>query len=154
MNQRRGVGSGAAGFAVLVAMLIGWWLFSGNGPGGPPGSASRMVEPSSAPLSPTATTTRLETVPRGLTLVSWSQDGTTLHLTYRRGADGCFGSLATPRVDESDVAVTITLLREGEADECPFTTTGEVDVDLDGPVGDRSVLDGSYTDRRVRVRPE
>ena len=150
------MGSGAAGFAVLLAMLIGWWLFSGNGPGGPPGSASRMVSPSSAPLSPSATSAALQTVPRGLTLVSWSQDGTTLHLTYRRGADDCFGSLATPRVDESDVAVTITLLHEPPdgASGCPFTTTGEVDVDLDGPVGDRSVLDGSYTDRRVRVRPE
>jgi hypothetical protein len=138
-------------------MLIGWWLFSGNGPAGPPGSASRMVEPSSAPLSPTSTPTELETVPQGLTLVSWSQEGTTLHLTYRRGVDDCFGSLATPRVDESDVSVTITLLHEppeGAASDCPFTTTGQVDVDLDGPVGDRSVLDGSYTDRRVRVAPE
>ena len=151
------MGSGAAGFGVLLAMLLGWWLFSGNGPGGPPGSASRMVEPSSAPLSPTASATVLETVPRGLTLVSWSQDGTTLRLTYRRGEDGCFGSLATPRVDESNVAVTITLLHEppdGAPDRCPFTTTDEVAVDLDGAVGDRSVLDGSYTDRRVRVRPE
>ncbi len=150
------MGSGAAGFAVLIAMLVGWWLFSGNGPGGPPGSASRMESPGTAPLSPTSSATVLRTVPLGLNLVSWSQDGTTLHLTYRRGDDSCFGSLATPRVDESEVAVTITLLHEPPegAGRCPFTTTDEVDVDLDGPVGDRSVLDGSYTDRRVRVRPE
>jgi len=151
------VGSGAAGFAVLVAMLLGWWLFSGNGPGGPPGSASRMTEPGSATASPTVSSAPLQTVPLGLTLVSWSQDGTTLRLTYRRGDDTCFGSLATPRVDESDVAVTITLSHEpppGAGTDCPFTTTGEVDVDLDGPVGDRSVLDGSYVERRVRVAPE
>ena len=151
------MGSGAAAFGVLVAMLLGWWLFSGNGPGGPPGSDSQMSRPSSAPLSPTATSAALRTVPLGLPLVSWRQDAGVLHLTYRRGDDSCFGALGTPRVQETDVAVTITLLREPPADapgRCPFTTTGELDVDLDGPVGDRSVLDGSYTDRRVRVRPE
>ncbi len=149
------MGSGLAGFGVLVAMMLVWWLFSGNGPSGPPGSASQMTQPSTAPVSPGATPTALQTVPLGLPLVRWSQQGTTLRLTYRRGADDCFGALDTPRVTESDVAVTITLLRdpaEGAA-RCPFTTTDTVSVDLDGPVGDRSVLDGSYTDRRVRVRP-
>jgi hypothetical protein len=151
------VGSGAAGFGVLVAMLLGWWLFSGNGPGGPPGSASRMTEPGSATIPPTVTSAPLRTVPLGLPLVSWDGEDTQLSLTYRRGGDGCFGALATPRVTESDVAVTITLLREppsGAPARCPFTTTGTVSVDLDTPVGDRSVLDASYVDRRVRVRPE
>jgi hypothetical protein len=147
------VGSGLAGFAVLLAMLIGWWLFSGNGPGGPPGSASRMTQPGSAtvPIS-SGPTTPPRTVPDGLPLVSWAEEGTTLRLTYRRG-DDCFRGLRTPRVRETDVAVEIVLLRAPVDGTCPLTTTGTVLVDLDGPVGDRSVLDGSYVDRRVRVRP-
>ena len=136
-------------------MLLGWWVASGNGFGGPPGSSSRMTQPGTAtvpasdvPVAPP------RTVPLGLPLVSWRQEGTALSLTYRRGDDDCFGRLDTPRVSESNVAVTITLRREGGASRCALTTTGSVVVDLDGPVGDRSVLDGSYADRRVRVRPE
>ncbi len=151
------MGSGAAGFAVLVVMLLGWWLASGNGPGGPPGSASRMTRPETATVPTTdVPTSTPRTIPLGLPLVSWSQTGRTLRLTYRRGDADCFGRLATPQVRESDVAVTITLLRErpaGGPARCPLTTTGTVLVDLDGPVGDRSVLDGSYVDRRVRVEP-
>ena len=159
MDQKRGVGSGLAGFGVLVAMLLAWWIFSGNGFGGPPGSASRMTQPGTAPLTPTASSEPLRTVPFGLPIVSWtSADDTdgSLRLTYRRGDDSCFGQLATPRVTESDVSVAITLLREGPgaARSCPLTTTGTVVVDLDAPVGDRSVLDASYTDRRVRVAPQ
>jgi len=139
-------------------MLLGWWIASGNGFGGPPGSASRLTQPGAAtspaidvPVAPP------RTVPLGLPLVSWRQAGRTLRLTYRRGADDCFGRLATPRVQESDVAVEITLLREppaGAPARCTLTPTGSVVVDLDGPVGDRSVLDASYVARRVRVRPE
>jgi hypothetical protein len=156
VSERRGVGTGAAAFAVLVAMLLGWWLFSGNGPGGPPGSASRMTEPGTAPVSPGGSSVPLRTVPLGLPLVSWAEEDSTLELTYRRGADDCFGELVTPRVQESEVAVTITLVREppsGGPTRCPLTTTDTLVVDLDGPVGDRSVLDGSYVERRVRVAP-
>ena len=155
MSERR-IGSGAAGFAVLLAMLLTWWVASGNGFGGPPGSASRLSEPETARVSPGVAAPAPRTVPLGLPLVSWSQQDTALELTYRRGADDCFGALATPRVTETDVSVTITLLREPPDDapaRCPLTRTGTVTVDLDGPVGDRSVLDASYTDRRVRVRP-
>ena len=152
------MGSGAAAFAVLVLMLLGWWLASGNGPGGPPGSASRLSRPGSATVPVTqGPAVPPRTVPLGLPLVGWRESGRTLELTYRRGDDRCFGRLATPRVRESDVAVTITLFREppaGSSARCPLTTTGTVLVDLDGAVGDRSVLDGSYVDRRVRVRPD
>jgi hypothetical protein len=149
------VGSGLAGFAILVAMLLAWWLASGNGPGGPPGSASRLNQPGAATApATTAPSAPPRTVPRGLPLVTWEQEGTTLRLTYRRGDDDCFGGLDTPRVRETDVAVEITLLRRsGAPASCPFTTTDTALVDLDGPVGDRSVLDGAYVDRRVRVRP-
>lgn len=152
------MGSGAPVFAILVAVLLGWWIASGNGFSGPPGSASRMSEPSTATVPATQDPVAPPpTVPLGLPIVAWSQDGRALSLTYRRGADDCFGRLATPRVRESDVAVEITLLREppaGAPARCRLTTTGSVVVDLDGAVGDRSVLDGAYVDRRVRVRPE
>ena len=149
------MGSGLAGFGLLLAMLLAWWLFSGNGPGGPPGSASRMTSPGTATVPATvASSAPPRVVADGLPLVSWAQEGTALRLTYRRGEDDCFPGLQTPRVRETDVAVEIVLLREASGPACPLTTTGTVLVDLDGPVGDRSVLDGSYVDRRVRVRPE
>lgn len=155
------MGSGAAAFAVLVAVLLGWWLFSGNGPQGPPGSASRMSTPDDAAAATDAPTPVLRTVPGGVRLVEFREVSGGLELTYADAEAATCGPLGTPRVQESDVAVTVLLLRETPADapascsSAPAASTGTatVFVDLDGPVGDRSILDASYADRRVRVPP-
>lgn len=160
MSSRRRVTSGGAAFAAVLAAVLVWWLFSGNGPQGPDGNAQRLAvaedpvpgsggEPlPDGPADPDAVRIdRLELL----------DEGRRLQLTYLAGPARCAGPLETPRVVESDVAVTVTLTLERPAEPQEGCDDAEqprsVRVDLDAPLGDRSVLDG-YHRYPVRVTPD
>ena len=44
-SGRRSVTSGAGAFALVLLAVLGWWLFSGNGPQGPSGNDARYAVP-------------------------------------------------------------------------------------------------------------
>jgi hypothetical protein len=144
---------------VLVAVVV-WWLFSGNGPNAPQGNGVRLAVPT-ASATPVASGVPVEPTPvneRAVRIDSFvlepGADGDRLALNYMIGVPECYGTLERPVVIESDVSVVVTLTRElpaSPAEACIEVALQQtVRVALAGPLGDRSVLDGSVT-RRVRV---
>lgn len=130
-----------------------WWLLSGNGPHGPAGSESQYAAPDGqvTPGTPTSAPTPTPTTPGAVRIDGYFvRDPLRVALSYRLGRD-C--SLATPRVLETEAAVTITLVRS-PADDPAHCGGGAgrhtVLVLLDSPLDGRAILDGS-TAPQVRV---
>lgn len=145
--------SGVLAMLAVIGVVLIWWLFSGNGPQGPSGNDPGLLAPdvdASGDTSPSA-------VPlagaNALRLTSYVEQAEGLQLRLTVPAGEC-PELLTPRVIESDVAVTVTVLH-AENDGCqvagrdlPATLT----VALDSPLADRAVLDGALV-QRTRVEP-
>jgi hypothetical protein len=152
-NTRRSVTSGAGAFALVLLAVLGWWLFSGNGPQGPSGNDARYAVPD---VDATATTGGTSAPPRSpapgaIELDSYVvRDELRLALNYR-SASSCADALDTPRVIETGTTVTITLSADatGCQDQVGRHT---VVVLLDSPLDGRAVLDGSRSPQ-VRVEP-
>jgi hypothetical protein len=134
---------------VIVVVLI-WWLLSGKGPKNPQGNGGRLAVPESevtgeVPSDPPALSNE-----NGVRIDGFvREDGTRIALNYTTGAPECDGTLTTPEVLETSAAVTVTLtLRPPEQSSdnpCPdLAMVGTVRVELGSPLGDRSVLDGSF----------
>ncbi len=147
---RGGGPSGLGAIAVVFAAVLIWWWFGGNGPMTPTMNSERLAVPDvDASASGTTSPARAQarepgTVPiRSYELRAPNR----LAVTYTTGTPQCVGSLDTPEVVENDASVTITLhLDLGQRPEgaCrQISRVERVPVDLDVPLGDRSVLDGS-----------
>lgn len=141
---------------MLVAVAV-WWLSSGNGPQGPAGSASRyttpddLVTPSAATGGPSPSPTPGPSARDRVRIESYVvRDPLHVALNYRSAA-GCV--LDTPRVLETDAAVTVTLVAspEGRQRACRRGVTGHtLLLRLDSPLDGRAILDGA-TAPQVRV---
>jgi hypothetical protein len=75
-------------------------------------------------------------------------DETRLALVYTNGVPECYGTAGTPRVEETDRAVVVTIPRTpptGDKDTAciDIALIEKVDITLDAPLGDREVRDGS-----------
>lgn len=148
--------SGLAALGVVLAAVLGWWVFSGNGPQGPSGNDARYAVPdvdATAAASGVPSSTP-EPAPGTVPIESYvARDELRITVNYL-SAPGCTGALGTPQVIESDVAVTITLPVDGE-DGTPCADPSEqrtLAVLLDSPLDGRAVLDGSRSPQ-VRVEP-
>lgn len=147
---RASVTSGAAAILIVLAAVFVWWLLSGNGPQGPGGNDPRLAVPDvTASAAPGATPSGPVLLPGGVRIESYVLlDELRLSLNYRL-ADDCVGELGSPRVLETEAAVTLTLtVSQGECAGAAQPHT--LAVLLDSPLRDRSVLDGS-TSPQVRV---
>lgn len=140
--------------ALVLGAVVVWWLFSGNGPQGPPGSASRYAAPEHlvTPATPTGDLSPTPTTPNGVRIDSYVvRDPVHVVLNYR-STGGC--RLGTPRVLETDAAVTITLVgspHDGRG-ACPQGfERHSVPLRLDSPLDGRAILDGS-TAPQVQVQ--
>ena len=142
-------------------MCLGWWLFSGNGPGGPPGNAQRYAVPDAEATGPAGTaaapTTPPARVPGTVPIDAYALvERDLVEIDYRSRPVRCVGRLDTPAVVETDAAVTVTLTHVRPSTPAPRRCRGLVPqehyvrVDLDAPLEGRSLLDGSGT-QPVRV---
>ena len=178
MGRRSGaVSSGLAAFAVVLVTVLAWWLFSGNGPGGPPGNADRMgvadeatapgdegtgggSAPSRGPGEQPPSGGSDESDPSPRSGRSVRIDGYVLEapdrlaLNYTTGLPACSGTLDTPTVVEDAGGVTITLTKVPPARPgvvcAELAVRKTVRVALESPLEGRGVLDGSMSPR-VRV---
>ncbi len=151
-SSRRSVTSGAGAFGLVLLAVLGWWLFSGNGPQGPSGNDARYAVPDvDVDGSGAPTATPRSPAPGAIAIESYVlRDDLRLSVGYRT-TPRCQAALDTPRVIESDVTVTITLT--ADAAGCG-SGSGRYDVTvlLDSPLDGRAVLDGSRSPQ-VRVEP-
>ncbi len=157
-ERRRGPGGGVVAIVVLVVMCLGWWLFSGNGPGGPDGNSQRLAVPDIEATGPSLPTSSPTIQPGAVRI-----DGYVLErddrvaLNYATGPVRCVGALDTPQVIETDAAVTVTLRLvppESPIGDCrDATELHAVRITLDAPLEGRSLLDGSRS-QPVRVRED
>lgn len=149
--------SGALAIVVVIVAVLGWWVFSGNGPQGPSGNDVRYAVPDvDATPSGTATPASApEALPGTVRIDSYVvRDELRLTLNLRVDPE-CADALETPQVIESDAAVTITLSTDtgGSAAPCGNPTARRtLGVLLDSPLAGRAVLDGSRSPQ-VRVAP-
>ena len=153
-SGRGAVTSGAGAFGLVMLAVLGWWVFSGNGPQGPSGNDARYAVPEVEATAGTGTTPPPPTPPGSVLLDSYvPDDELRLLLNYRVPA-ACTDALDTPRVVESEVAVTITLTADPDGDDgCTGPSVRRtLPVLLDSALDGRAVLDGS-TSPRVRVEP-
>ncbi len=153
---RRGVTSGALAMALVLAAVAAWWLFSGNGPQGPPGNDSRYAVPDDEVIpSAVASSRPTPAVPGAVGIDSYVvRDALRVALNYRIGAD-CDEDLDATRVLETEAAVSITLtVSPGtKPARCgPPVERHTTLVRLDSPLEGRAILDGS-TAPQVRVEP-
>lgn len=155
-TSRPRVSGGLLAVPVVLGVVLIWWLFSGNGPQGPEGNDPRLLIPegsaTGAPLDPAVSGPLPVAVSNGLRIDGFTEEsgGGALALNYTVPVDGCTGTLRAPRVVESEAAVTVTLTHEGDGGTCQEPGPHTARVQLTGPVGDRSVVDGALT-RRVVV---
>lgn len=142
--------------AAVIAFVLMWWLFSGNGPQGPEGNDPVLLAPDvDASGDPDAASSPVPVaLENGLRLRAYAeQPGDRIELGLMIPAGTC-PDLLTPRVVESEVAVTVTLTHSTDPDCTPLAAPEQetVSVLLEGPLGDRSVLDGALA-QQVRVEP-
>ena len=141
--------------AVVVVVLV-WWLLSGNGPRNPQGNGGRLAVPDSDVTGEVPSDPPELSNENGVRIDGFVREGgTRVALNYTTGVPECYGTLTTPEVLETSAAVTVTLtLRPPEQppdEPCPeLAMLGTVRVELGSPLGDRSVLDGSFA-QPVRV---
>ena len=150
------VTSGAAAMALVLVSVFGWWLFSGNGPQGPGGNDPRYAVPDvevTATEPAAAPTPTQPARPGAISIDSYVvEDDLRIAVNYRVDS-GCSGALKTPRIIESDVAVTITLSADVTGSPCGAPAERHtLAVLLDSPLAGRAVLDGSRSPQ-VRVGP-
>jgi hypothetical protein len=142
--------------AVVVVVLV-WWLLSGNGPRNPQGNGGRLAVPDSEVTGDASADPPALSNENGVRIDGFVREGgSRIALNYTTGAPECSGTLDTPEVLETSAAVTVTLTlrppEEPSDDPCPDPAVLDtVRVDLGSPLGDRSVLDGSFA-QPVRVR--
>jgi hypothetical protein len=141
---------------VVVVIVFGWWIGSGNGFSGPPGNDARYAVPDADATGPASSSEPVPTSENGVRIDGFVKESDTLlALRYTTGVPECYGTLDTPRVLETDGAVTVTLMvvpPERRPDRCPdIAKVGTVRIDLDAALGDRSLLDGSLA-QPARVR--
>lgn len=146
--RRGGVGSGVAAIVVVLVMVVGWWIGSGNGFSGPDGNDARYAVPDADATGRATTTSPSPATENGVRIDGFVKESDTLlALTYTSGLPECYGALDTPQVLETDGAVTVTLTLvppDEPPAACPdIARISTVRVDLDSPLGDRSLLDGS-----------
>ena len=157
--RRNGVGSGVIAILVVIAIVFGWWIGSGNGFSGPAGNDTRYAVPDVDATGPAGTTEPVPASENGVRIDSFVKESATLlALEYTTGVPECYGTLDTPQVLETDGAVTVTLTLvppESPAERCPdLAQVSTVRIDLDSALGDRSLLDGSLAQpARVREAP-
>lgn len=159
-RRRPGVGSGAAALVAVLATVIGLWLFSGNGPQGPPGNDPQLLIPEdevAAPADGAASGAEPQlvsttSVPLDSVVV---EEPTRLALNFRTGPTRCVGPVDTAQVVETDAAVTISLrtvppqrARAGCAKEDQPEVRRTLRIGLDTSVTGRAVLDGAWTQQR------
>lgn len=152
-NGRRTVTSGAGAFALVLLAVLGWWLFSGNGPQGPSGNDARYAVPDveANAANGGASPSPRPPVPGAIEIDSYVvRDQLRLGLNYR-STPSCADALDTPRVIETGTTVTITLSTDASGCQDPVERRTVV-VLLDSPLDGRAVLDGSRSPQ-VRVEP-
>ncbi|QIK66041.1 hypothetical protein G7072_06540 [Nocardioides sp. HDW12B] len=154
--RRKGRPTGLLAMAAVIAFVLLWWLFSGNGPQGPDGNDPVLAVPdvdasadagSSEGPVPVA-------LSNGLRLTSYVvTDGDRLDLDVAVPRGTC-ADLLSPRLVESEVSVTVTVTHSTEPDCSPTARdlTDTVSVRLDSPLDGRAVLDGALA-QQVRVEP-
>lgn len=147
---------------MVFLAVLGWWLFSGNGPQGPAGNDPRYLIPESEATAPTAAGAAAEgssagpvsslLVPIDSVVVESDQR---VALNYTIGPASCVGVVQTPRVLETDAAVTVTLARVPPirtSERCEDTplpeVRGTIRVTLDTTLEGRALLDGAYAAQR------
>jgi len=156
--RRRGPGGGVVAIVVLVAMCLLWWLFSGNGPGGPDGNSQRLAVPDTEVTGPSLPTSSPTIAPDHVRIDGYvPEPGDRVALNYSSGPPRCVGTLDTPQVLETDAAVTVTLMLvppDSPVGDCrDVTELHTVRIALDAPLEGRSLLDGSRP-QPVRVRED
>lgn len=151
-TRRRSTGILAIVAAVLAVLI--WWTASGNGPQVFQGNAERMGG-ASGPATPAAgsdpTGGPTPSSPDAVPVDSYVLDGERrLILNYTLSADRCTGGLDGPTVLESEATVVVSLRWQGDPGGATGTCPDAVQrrsltVDLDSPLGERGLLDGSYS---------
>jgi hypothetical protein len=156
----------AAAVAVLAVVAVVWQQRPGGDTGA--GSAPPAAGGSAVPGSPGSEGTEgpdgdLTPVPgpdqtpaAGTQAVDsyFAYDATRLALNYTTGVPECYGTVGEPVVEETAEAVTVTLPKTPPKDArdvvcIDIALTKSVDIELDTPLGDREVRDGSRGDTRV-----
>lgn len=84
--------------------------------------------------------------------------GTRLGVIYTNGVPECYGTAGVPLVEETPEAVTVTIPRtmatvDKDVACIDIAVVDYVEVALDSPVGDRSVLDGSRGGAKLSAEP-
>lgn len=84
--------------------------------------------------------------------------GTRLGVIYTNGVPECYGTAGVPLVEETPEAVTVTIPRtmatvDKDVACIDIAVVDYVEVTLDSPVGDRSVLDGSRGGAKLSAEP-
>ena len=157
MTRRSTAPTGIAAISAVVMVVLIWWLLSGNGPQGPAGNDSRLAVPDTEVTGDVSSDPPALSNENGVRIDGFVREGgSRIALNYTTGVPECYGTLDTPEVLETSAAVTVTLTlrppEEPSDDPCPdLAMLGTVRVDLGSPLGDRSVLDGSFA-QPVRVR--
>ncbi len=155
-RRRSSAPAGVAAIAVVIVMVLLWWLFSGNGPQGPAGNDSRFAVPD-VDATGDAGEPPAQSNTNGVRIDGFVRErGSRVALNYTTGVPECYGTIDTPEVVETSAAVTVTLTlrppEEPSEEPCPdLAMLRTVRVALGSALGDRSVLDGSFSPP-VRVR--
>lgn len=149
-RARRSSGLGALVMVLLAVFL--WWWFGGNGPMTPTTNSERLAPSDSATVGSASDTSPYrpqQPLPDTVQADGFTLEAPTrLRVRYTVGAPECVGTLETPEVVENDASVTVTLhldAHDKPSGACrEIALVQEVVVDLDVPLGGRSVLDGSF----------
>jgi hypothetical protein len=130
----------------------------GGGEPGFPGTGDPLTDPLTDPATDDPATAPVD--PMAVVIDSYylHDDGRRMSVSYTIGVPECYGTIAEPKVKETDSSVTITLTRIppenlGDVACIEIALLKTVDIRLDAPLGDRVVLDGSFADAVVERRP-
>lgn len=148
----------AAGAAVLAVVAVVWQQrpggdagFAGSTPPSAGGSAvpgSPGTEEPDGDLTPVPGPDQPPSPGTQAVDSYFAYDATRLALNYTTGVPECYGTVGRPVVEETARAVTVTLPKippKGDRDVVciDIALSRSVDIELDTPLGDRVVRDGS-----------